>query len=82
MSLTLDQIEAEARKLDDQDRAELAGRILGTFRSQDESRAEHDRIWADEALRRDREMEESGDPGVPSEEVLRRLRARLSGAKS
>ena len=78
MSLTLDQIVAEARKLDDQDRAELAGRILETFQRQNQAQAQHDRLWAEAALRRDREMEESGDPGVSSDEVFRRVRARLA----
>lgn len=77
MRLTLDQIEAEARKLEARDRAELAGRILETLQDQDEEQAEHDRVWAEEALRRDREMDASGDPGSPADEVFDRLRARL-----
>lgn len=37
--------------------------------------------WAREAERRNREMDETGDEGIPAEEVFRRLRLRTRQAK-
>lgn len=36
---------------------------------------QHDRLWAEEALRRNQEMEDGKVKGVPLEEVLAELRA-------
>jgi hypothetical protein len=36
--------------------------------------------WAREAERRNQEMDESGDEGIPAEEVFRRLRSRTEQA--
>jgi Putative addiction module component len=35
------------------------------------------RVWAEEAERRDQEMDSGDDPGIPAEEVFRKLRARF-----
>jgi hypothetical protein len=35
--------------------------------------------WAEEAERRDREMDLTGDTGVPAEDVLARIRSLCSG---
>jgi hypothetical protein len=34
-------------------------------------------VWAEEAARRDQDMESGEEPGIPAEEVLQRLRSSL-----
>ena len=68
-------LEAQALKLNPQDRAELATKIL-------ESLGEHpgqesERRWIEELKRRDAEFDENPDIGIPEDEVLREARARL-----
>lgn len=77
MSLTVDEIEAAARELAQDARAELLGRLMRSFEQDldiDESAAH---AWADEAERRDEEMTRTGDPGIPAEEVFAKVRALL-----
>jgi hypothetical protein len=77
VSLTVDEIEAAARELAQDARAELLGRLMRSFEQDldiDEGAAQ---AWADEAERRDEEMTRSGDPGIPAEEVFARVRALL-----
>lgn len=76
MSWTLDQIEAEALKLPEESRAKLVERLLLSFDEAEMDR-EVEQSWLEEAERRDREMTESGDPGIPAAEVFRRLRSSL-----
>ncbi len=75
MALTLDEIEAEALKLPEEDRARLFSSLLLSFEGtpQDEEIAQ---AWAEEAARRDRAMESGEEPGIPAEEVFGRLRSR------
>lgn len=76
MSLSIDEIEAEVLKLPEEARTELIERLMTGFQK---SRPWDDKIartWAEEAERRSREMTETGDEGVPAEEVFRRLRSR------
>lgn len=75
MSLTVQQIEEEAQKLSEGDRAKLTSRLLESFRHKDPDEAEQDRYWAEEALRRNQEMEDGKVQGVPLEDVLAELRA-------
>lgn len=76
MALRLDEIEAEALNLPENDRAQLFSRLLLSFEavSQNEATAS---VWAEEAERRDRAMESGEEPGIPAEEVFKRLRASL-----
>jgi putative addiction module component (TIGR02574 family) len=76
MGLKLDEIEAEALRLPEQDRAQLFSRLLLSFEtvSRDEDAAS---VWAEEAERRDRAMESGEEPGIPAEEVFKKLRASL-----
>ena len=70
----LHQIEEAALNLDAQARARLAEKLL---RSLDELREdESDALWAEEAARRDAEMDRDATRGRPAEDVLRDLRAR------
>ena len=72
--MELHQIEEAALNLDAQARARLAEKLL---RSLDELREdESDAFWAEEAARRDAEMDRDATRGRPAEDVLRDLRAR------
>jgi len=76
MSPKLEQIEIEILNLPEDDRAELFGSLLRSFQeAAPESDTRIARIWAEEAERRDQAMESGEDPGVPAEEVFRRLRS-------
>jgi putative addiction module component (TIGR02574 family) len=75
MALTLNEIEAEAMKLSEEDRARLFSSLLLSFEESPPD-AEIAQAWAEEALRRDQAMESGEEPGIPADEVFRRLRAR------
>jgi hypothetical protein len=68
------QIEEAALNLDDRSRARLAEKLLRSL--DDLSEEESDALWAEEAKRRDAELDDA-NPGRPAEDVLRDLRARL-----
>lgn len=74
MGLKLDEIEAEALRLPEEDRAQLFSSLLQSFETAPQDR-DAARVWAEEAARRDRVMESGEEPGVPAEEVFRKLRA-------
>jgi putative addiction module component (TIGR02574 family) len=76
MSLSVDEIEAEALKLPEASRAELLERLMLSFQKSPEWDDQIARTWAEEAERRDQEMTATGDEGVPAEEVFRQLRSR------
>lgn len=65
----------EAPKLSASDRARLAESLLESL---DElAEGEHERLWSDEAARRNVEMDADPSLGRPAAEVLRDARARL-----
>jgi putative addiction module component (TIGR02574 family) len=73
MGRTLDEIEAEALRLPEEDRARLFESLLLSF---DETQEEENaRVWAEEAARRDQAMDSGEEPGIPADEVFRRLRS-------
>jgi putative addiction module component len=74
--MTIEQVESEALKLEPQARAKLAEKLL---RSLDElSDEDIEQLWAEEAVRRDAEID-SGQASVrAAEDVFRDARARLS----
>jgi hypothetical protein len=73
--MTIEELEIEALKLDLTSRAKLASKLL---QSLDElSEAVNERLWAEEALRRNEEMEKGVVEGRPAEDVMREARARL-----
>ncbi len=76
MSAKLDQLEEEVLKLDPRSRAELAEKLLRSLDTL--SDAENARLWAEEAQRRDAEMDRDPTLGRPVEEVFRDARSRLS----
>ncbi|MDF0665949.1 MAG: addiction module protein [Nitrospira sp.] len=73
--MSINELEAEVLRLDPKARARLAGKLLESLENLSE--AENARIWAEEAQRRDAEMDT--DPGVdmPAEKVFRDARAKL-----
>lgn len=73
-------IEKEALALPIDKRARLAQRLLESL--DDLSEAEAERLWAQEAMRRAREIDEGKVQLVSSEEFERRIRARLDYSKS
>ena len=75
MARTIEQIASEALQLDENDRARLAHQLLVSLEPAVEDRAEIEKAWIEEALRRDAEMESGEVEGIPGEEVFRRIRA-------
>jgi hypothetical protein len=78
MSRSLEQIEKDVLELPEESRARLLARLLTTFRalpgSDEESTAT---AWVDEAERRDDEMSDGEEAGIPAEKVLSKLRKSL-----
>jgi len=73
MGMTLDQIETEALTLPEESRAKLVETLLLSFEKVNRGDDEVAQVWAEEAERRDEEMERSGEQGLSAEEVFRRL---------
>ena len=73
--MTLPDIESEALKLSRAERARLAESLLESL--DDLTDDEHERLWVDEAKRRDQEFEQGLQQGKPAEVVFRQLRARV-----
>jgi hypothetical protein len=73
--MSLKELEAEALKLDPKARARLAGKLLESL--EDLSEEEKDRLWAEEAKRRDAEMDADPDSGISAADVFREARAKL-----
>ena len=70
----LTQVERDALSLDIKSRGRLAARLLASL--DDISDDEIRQLWAEEAVRRNEEMDAGLDPGIPAEEVFRNLRSR------
>jgi len=73
--MSLKELEAEALKLDPKARARLAGKLLESL--EDLSEEENAMIWAEEAKRRDAEMDADPDSGISAADVFREARAKL-----
>jgi len=71
---TVDELESKALALPESDRARLVASLVRSLTAPDDAIAA---AWLDEAEKRDREMGEDPDAGVPADEVFRRARARL-----
>jgi hypothetical protein len=68
-----DEVRAAALKLDMKERASLARELLLSLENPSEEESE--RLWAEVADNRLREMREGRVSGLPGDEVLRRARA-------
>lgn len=73
--MSLEKLEAEALKLDAKARARLAGKLLESLEHLSDE--ENARLWADEAQRRDADMDAHPGSGCSAEETLREARAKL-----
>ncbi len=73
--MSIDELEAEALKLEPANRARLAEKLLASL--EDLSEEENARLWAEEAARRDAESDRTAESGRPTEDVFRDTRARL-----
>ena len=73
--MTVKQIEKALLKLDLRSRAHLAGKLLKSLDTPSET--ENQRLWAEEALRRYKEMKSGKVKGKPADKVMREARARL-----
>jgi putative addiction module component (TIGR02574 family) len=74
--VSLEQLEAEIKKLNLKERAALAKWIIQSLDELSESEIEA--LWVEEAERRLDELEQGLAAEVPAEEVLRRARAAIS----
>jgi hypothetical protein len=79
MSLTISQIEAEARELTPEQRAELAQRLFASLEDEVplESAAEVEQSWLEEAERRYQRYVTGETQSIPAAEALERVRRRL-----
>ena len=71
-----EQATKEAMKLNIEERAELAQRLLASL--DDAPASEIEKLWIEEAERRLREFREGKTKGIPAEEVFRKAVAELS----
>lgn len=74
MPMTIEQIEAEVLKLPEQARAELLGRLMRSLAETSVMDPDVAEAWAQEAIRRDAEMESGSVAGLPADEVFAELR--------
>lgn len=71
---TLDELESKALALPQAARARLVGSLVRSLTEVEDAVSQ---VWLDEAQRRDREMGEDPEAGVPAQEVFRKARASL-----
>ena len=74
MAANFDDIMEDALSLPPGARAMLADQLMVSLDSEDQKRI--DALWAEEAERRDKEIEDGLVTPIPGEEVMERLRAR------
>jgi hypothetical protein len=73
--MTNEQVESEALKLNPEARAELAEKLLRSL--EELSEEEIQRLWAEEALRRDAELDAGKASMRDAEDVFKDARARI-----
>ena len=73
MAMDFQELEAEVLRLDPKARARLAGKLLHSL--EELSEEEVSGLWAEEAQRRDAEMDAGADAGIPAEDVFRDARS-------
>lgn len=73
--MTIEQVETEALKLEPKARAELAEKLLRSL--DDLSQEEIERLWAEEAVRRDAELDAGTASMREAEDVFREARTRI-----
>jgi len=70
--MTADELKTQALRLDQQARADLARELLSSLDALSE--AEIERLWLEEASRRDRELDAGTVEAIPAKEVLARAK--------
>lgn len=75
LAVNLPDLEAEALKLPVNERARLAETLLESLEELSED--DHQRLWTEEAARRDAELDADPSRGRPAESVFRDARARI-----
>lgn len=78
MAHSLAELEDDALKLSNEDRARLAVRLLASLEEEAESPEDVEKLWLAEAERRFQELRDGVVQGVPATDVFARLRAKLS----
>ncbi len=73
--MSIQELEAEALKLDPKSRARLAGKLLASLENLSEE--ENTRLWVEEAERRAVEMDTQPDASTSVKDVFREVRAKL-----
>lgn len=73
--MTIDELKREALSLDPPSRANLARELLSSL--DDLPQDEIERLWIEEALRRDAEIDAGTARRIPADEVFAAARARL-----
>ena len=72
--MTIEELEKEAMRLAPEARAHLASRLISSL--DDLSDSEVERLWLEEAVRRDGELDSGSAGSCPVEDVIARARAR------
>jgi len=72
--MSAEELKAKALRLDPEARAELARELLASL--DDLSEAEISKLWLNEAIRRDDELDSGAARAHPADEVLDRARTR------
>ena len=73
--MSIDEIEATVLRLAANDRARLAERLLESLEQLSDE--ENEKLWAEEAIRRDREWDADPASGRPADAVMRDALANL-----
>jgi len=73
--MSIDEIEAEALKLEPKARARLAEKLLESLETL--SDPENERLWVEEAGRRDADLDSAPGTARPATDVIRDARAKL-----
>lgn len=83
MATTLKEIEAQAMTLSARERGELAHRLIASLDGEPQGTPEEiAKAWDDEIARRVADMEAGTTRWTPADEVMARLRQKLTAAKS
>jgi putative addiction module component (TIGR02574 family) len=78
MAHSLADIEDDALRLSEKDRARLAVRLLASLEDEAGSPEEIEKLWVAEAKRRFEELHDGVAQGIPAREVFAQLRAKMS----
>ena len=73
--MSIEEIEAEALKLTPQARAQLAGKLLESLEGLSDE--ENKQLWAEEAQRRDADLDSAPDKARSAPDVFREARSKL-----